>query len=57
MFLKHIGQEKYKYIFQIKVIELRYFEPGFKLMDVDQKNDSFFVKKIILIIKDIISKR
>jgi hypothetical protein len=42
MFLKHLGQEKLKFQFQIKVVDLLYFEQGFKLKNVDFE-DSFFV--------------
>jgi hypothetical protein len=42
MFLKHLGQEKLKYQFQIKVVDLKFFEQGFKLKKIDF-DDLFFV--------------
>jgi hypothetical protein len=43
MFLKHLNQEKLKYQFQIKVIDLKFFEQGFKLKKLDLEHESFFI--------------
>jgi hypothetical protein len=47
MFLKHINHEKMKYVFQFKILELKFFESAFKKQNVDLNNETFFVNTFI----------